>query len=99
MIKALQDLSTVSTGWTSALYCGLIIHWNYLQQHVDISMPSYVAATLHKFQHATPTQPEDASCYAWNVPTKGAKIQYVAKLDASNPLPKPPAFSRFWASS
>jgi hypothetical protein len=59
LIKALQDLSTISTGWKGELYCDLTIQWNYPQQYVDILMPDYVPAALHKFRHDTPTSRED----------------------------------------
>ena len=88
LVNALQDLYTVSTDWTGTLYCGLTITWDYPRRHVDISMPGYVAAALHKFQHPAPAQPEDAP-HAWQVPAYGATIQYAPDHDTSKPLPPP----------
>jgi hypothetical protein len=43
---------------------------------VDLSMPGYIKAALHKYQHAAPTRPEHAP-HTWNPPVYGAKTQYV----------------------
>jgi hypothetical protein len=43
---------------------------------VDLSMPGYIKAALHKYQHAAPTRPEHAP-HTWNPPIYGAKTQYV----------------------
>jgi hypothetical protein len=51
LIKALQEMYTISTDWSGTLYCGLSIKWNYCERHVDISMPRYSAAALTHFQH------------------------------------------------
>jgi hypothetical protein len=87
LVKALQDLYTISTNWKGELYCGLTMKWNYPQQYVDISMPGYVPAALHKFRHDTPTSREDAP-HKWNRPAYGAKIQYAPNFDSSTPLNK-----------
>jgi hypothetical protein len=86
LVKALADLYTISTDWKGELYCGLTIKWDYVQRHVDISMPGYVQAALHKFQHPLPTKPED-SPHAWNPPNYGAKIQYAPDADTTKLLP------------
>jgi hypothetical protein len=39
LINALEQHYTVSKDWTGCLYCGITLHWDYLQQHVDLSMP------------------------------------------------------------
>jgi hypothetical protein len=87
LVKALQDLHKISTDWKGELYCGLTIKWNYPQQYVDLSMPDYVAAALHKFRHDAPTSREDAP-HKWNQPAYGAKIQYAPDLNSSTPLNK-----------
>ncbi len=87
LVKALQNLYTISTDWKGELYCGLTIKWNYPQKFVDISMPDYVPAALHKFRHDTPTSREDAP-HKWTQPAYGAKIQYAPDLDSSTPLNK-----------
>jgi hypothetical protein len=88
LIQALSDLYTVSTDWTGALYCGLTIKWDYAQRHVDISMPGYVEAAIHKFQHPTAATPEDAP-HAWNKPTYGAAVQYAPDDDTADKLTAP----------
>jgi hypothetical protein len=92
LINALQELYTCSTDWTGSLYCGLTIEWNYDEHYVDISMPNYVTAALHKFQHPMPTKPEHAP-HAWNQPVYGTKQQYAEAPDTSEPLP-PKAVTR-----
>ena len=82
LLSALRELYSVSTDWDGELYCGVSINWDYHNRHVDISMPGYVEAALHKFQHPAPTRPED-SPHAWNQPTYGAKVQYAEALDTS----------------
>jgi hypothetical protein len=86
LIQALQDLYPCSTDWTGSLYCGLTIDWNYPKHYVDISMPDYVAAALHKFQHPLPTKPEHAP-HTWKQPIYGTTQQYADAPDTSTPLP------------
>jgi hypothetical protein len=86
LVQTLAALYTVSTDWTGTLYCGLTIDWNYADRHVDISMPGYVEAALHKFQHPPPIEPEYAP-HAWNKPTYGAAIQYATPEDSTTQLP------------
>jgi hypothetical protein len=54
--QGLSAKYTCSTNWTGSLYCGLTIKWNYQAQprHIDLSMPGYISAAQHKFQHPTP---------------------------------------------
>jgi hypothetical protein len=86
LVKTLAVLYQVSTGWTGTLYCGLTIDWNYADHHVNISMPGYVEAALHKFQHLHPTEPEYAP-HAWSKPTYGAAIQYATPDASTTKLP------------
>jgi hypothetical protein len=77
-----------ATDWTGKLYCGLTIKWNYPKRHVDISMPGYIEAALHKFQHPSPTRAEDAP-HDWTKPTYGAAVQYAPENDTTATLPQP----------
>jgi hypothetical protein len=86
LLSGLQDLYAVSTDWDGALYCGVTIKWDYKNGHIGISMPGYVQAALHKFQHPHPSASED-SPHIWNEPTYGAKVQYANPLDTSAKLP------------
>ena len=47
LINALKDYK-ITIDWTGSNYCGLKIHWNYIEGYVDISMPNYVNKTLKK---------------------------------------------------
>jgi hypothetical protein len=55
LINALEQHYTVSKDWTGALYCGITLDWDYLRRHVDLSMPGYITAMLHKYQHPLPS--------------------------------------------
>jgi hypothetical protein len=85
LINAVKDLYGVSLDWTGSLYCGLTLQWDYRQRTVDVSMPGYVAAALHKFQHPPPIKAQDAP-HAWNKPVYGSKVQYAADEDDSDLL-------------
>jgi hypothetical protein len=57
LINALEQHYTVSKDWACALYCGVTLHWDYLHRHVDLSMPGYITAMLHKYQHPPSKRP------------------------------------------
>ena len=71
--------------WTGSLYCGITLKWDYKNRTVDLSMPGYVAAALHKFQHPTPTRPQHAP-HKWTEPSYGAKVQLTPPTDTSEAL-------------
>jgi hypothetical protein len=52
---------------------------------VDLYMPGYIKAALHKYQHAAPTRPEHAP-HTWNPPVYGVKTQYVENETSSPEL-------------
>jgi hypothetical protein len=52
------------------------LDWDYINRTVDLSMPGYIKAALHKYQHAAPARPEHAP-HTWNQPIYGAKTQFV----------------------
>jgi hypothetical protein len=74
---------SISSDWNGTAYCGLTLDWDYKDYTFDLSMPGYIKAALHKYQHPAPEQPED-SLHTWNPPIYGAKTQFV-----SNPTPSP----------
>jgi hypothetical protein len=76
----------ISSDWKGSAYCGLTLEWDYKNRTVDLSMPGYIKAALHKYQHASPARPEHAP-HTWNPPVCGAKTQYVENYTTS------PAFS------
>jgi hypothetical protein len=54
----------------------LTLDWDYNKLTVDLSMPGYIKAALHKYQHPSPARPEHAP-HTWNLPIYGAKTQFV----------------------
>jgi hypothetical protein len=66
----------ISRDWNGSAYCGLTLDWDYKNRTVDLSMPGYIKAALHKYQHGAPARPEHAP-HTWNPPLYGAKTQYV----------------------
>eukprot|EP00957_Ditylum_brightwellii_P196767 14991436-Ditylum_brightwellii.AAC.1 len=80
LLQALKDKYTVSEDWKGKLYCGLTLDWNYMLGPADISMPGYIKAALHKFQHPTPAWPEYAP-YKWNKPLYGKHPQLTVPID------------------
>jgi hypothetical protein len=66
----------ISSDWNGSTYCGLTLEWDYKNRTVELSIPGYIKASLHKYQHATPAHPEHAP-HTWNPPIYGAKTQHV----------------------
>jgi hypothetical protein len=48
LINAIGQHYEHSTNWKGALYCGIKIQWDYIQQTVDLSMTGYIKVALHK---------------------------------------------------
>jgi hypothetical protein len=57
LYRVLTEHYEASTDWDGNLYCGVTLKWDYQARTVDLFMPGYMAAALHKFQHAPPRQP------------------------------------------
>jgi hypothetical protein len=74
LINTLQKYYKISTDWAGTDYCGLHLQWNYKRRYVDVSMPNYIAKSLHKFQHPQPATAQHAP-HNWTRPAYGAKIQ------------------------
>jgi hypothetical protein len=87
LLGALRKLYTVTKDWPGTLFSGLTISWNYEQKYVDISMPHYIPAMLHKFQHARPTKHQGGP-HTWTTPSYGTKVQY-APSDDDSPILSP----------
>jgi hypothetical protein len=85
LLQALKQEFEVTEDWTGALYCGITLEWNYKEGTLDLSMPGYVDAALHKFQHKPPTQPEHAP-YTARQKQYGAKFQLTPEQDTSTVL-------------
>jgi hypothetical protein len=85
LINALQQLYEISIDWTGSQYLGLTLKWDYKRRTVRVSMPGYIPAALHKFQHDWNQRRQDAS-HSWNQPTYGAEVQYANNPNESTPL-------------
>jgi hypothetical protein len=83
LINAVKNLYGVSLDWTGSLYCGLTLKWDYRKRTVNVSMPGYIAAALHKFQPPPPIKAQDAP-HNWTQPVNGSKVQYAADKDNSD---------------
>jgi hypothetical protein len=77
----------ISCDWTGSAYCGLKLDWDYKSKFVDLSIPGYIKAALHKFQHPTPIHPENTP-HTWNPPVYGSKTQYIEAQQDSPLLPQ-----------
>jgi hypothetical protein len=75
----------ISSNWNGAAYCGLTLDWEYKNHTVNLSMPRYIKAALHNYQHPTPAHPEHAP-HTWNPPIYGAKMQFVNETTPSPAL-------------
>jgi hypothetical protein len=73
---------SISSDWNGTAYCGLTLEWDYKNRTVDLSMPGYIKANLHKYQHTAPARPEHAP-HTWNPPIYGAKAQFVTETTTS----------------
>jgi hypothetical protein len=70
---ALEEHHTIAVNYKGSLFCSFKLTWDYACCHVNCSMPGYIATALKKYQHATPTIPQ-------NAPYNAAAIQYGAKV-------------------
>jgi hypothetical protein len=76
LMECIKQNYNISSDWKGSAHCGLTLEWDYKKRTVDLSMPGYIKAALHKYQHAAPACPEHAP-HTWNPPVYGAKTQYV----------------------
>jgi hypothetical protein len=83
LMTCIKKNYNIASDWTGTAYCGLTLDWNYKNLTVDLSMPGYIKAALHKYQHPAPARPKHAP-HGWNPPIYGAKTQFV-----SDPTPSP----------
>jgi len=80
LMDALHTHYQVTKDWDATCYCGLTLHWDYDQCHVDISMPGYIERALLQFHHPHPSHPEHAP-HAWQCPIYGVKVQFTPEPD------------------
>jgi hypothetical protein len=82
LIKALEHHYTVSKDWTGGLYCGITLKWDYLHKNLDLSMPVYITAMLHKYQHPPAKRPQYTP-HKCTEPAYGQRIQCAPLPDES----------------
>jgi hypothetical protein len=75
----------ISSDWTGSAYCSLKLDWDYIKGIVDLSMPGYIKADLHKYQHPASTRLEHPP-HQWNPPVYCAKTHYVEDTQDSPAL-------------
>jgi hypothetical protein len=73
VMACIRKIYNISSDWNGGDYCGLMLDWDYKKCTVDSSMPGYIKAALHKYQHPVPARPEHAP-HTWNPPLYGAKF-------------------------
>jgi hypothetical protein len=84
-MQCLERHYKVSADWDGKRYCGITLDWDYKQGHVDLSMPGYVTAALHQFQHNKPARSTDAPS-PWTAPTYGIKVQMTKPADTTDAM-------------
>jgi hypothetical protein len=76
LMACIKKNYNISSDWKGGAYCDLTLDWDYEKRTVDLSMPGYIKAALHKYQYPAPARPEHAQ-HTWNPPIYGAKTQFV----------------------
>jgi hypothetical protein len=85
LMECIKKNYNISSDWNGGAYCGLTLDWDYKNRTVELSMPGYIKAALHKYQHAAPARPEHAP-HTWNPPIYGAKTQFASEETTSPTL-------------
>eukprot|EP00804_Cyclotella_cryptica_P022288 CCRYP_018106-RB/>CCRYP_018106-RB protein AED:0.46 eAED:0.46 QI:0/0/0/1/0/0/2/0/151 len=57
LLQSIRKHYDVKVDLTGSLYCGITLHWDYNNKHLDISMPGYVNKQLTKYNHLRPKKP------------------------------------------
>jgi hypothetical protein len=57
LMTCIKKNYNISSHWNGTAYCGLTLDWDYKNRTVDLSMPGYIKAALHKYQHPAPARP------------------------------------------
>ncbi len=76
---------TLTEDWTGNLYCGITLEWDYVNQHVNISMPNYIKKKMQEYGHIIPTQLH--SCPYHPKPRKfGTEVKAPLPPNATHPF-------------
>ena len=76
----------MTCNWTGSSYCGLTLKWDFINKHVDISMPGYIEKLLKRLTHPKPLPPVHAP-HQLNKPVFGWHIQTGTDDDTVPNLP------------
>jgi hypothetical protein len=76
--NALLRTYELTTDWTSTVYSGMKLKWDYNKRICNMSMPGYVSNILSKFQHDSPKNPQHTPS-RYVTPVYGAKTQYATR--------------------
>lgn len=85
--EALSKLYHVTTDWDGKLYVGVTLDWDYDKRHLHCSMPGYIEAMLHRFQHPKPSRPQDQP-FPSAIPTYGKSSQIIKPTEQLPLLPE-----------
>ena len=72
LVNALRDLYTITVNPNWKHFLGLTLAWDYISNHIDISIPCYIKKTLTSFQHVAQGQAQH-SPHEWRIPKYGQK--------------------------
>jgi hypothetical protein len=79
LLSALRDQYEITTDETGSKFLGLTLDWDYVSKTVTISMPGYVLAALHRFQHPFPSRTHDAP-HSYNKPVFGSRAPQLSPV-------------------
>jgi hypothetical protein len=57
LMECIKNNYNISSDWKGSAYCGLTLEWDCKNHIMDLSIPGYIKAALHKYQHAAPSRP------------------------------------------
>jgi hypothetical protein len=57
LMACINKTYNISSNWNGNAYCRLTLEWEYKNRTVELSMPGYIKAALHKYQHPAPARP------------------------------------------
>jgi hypothetical protein len=57
LMECVKKNYNISSDWNGSAYCGFTLDWDCKNRTVDLSIPGYIKAALHKYQHAAPASP------------------------------------------
>ncbi len=78
LIALIKKTYALTKDWTSNLYCGICLDWDYTNRTVNISMPGHIKKKLQQYSHI-------ASKQVQNCPYMPAPNQFDSEAQA--PLP------------